>query len=226
MKAADLGDAGAAVDARCSTALRSRPFSRKSRDEIEGRHRCRGAGGERRLAVSVRLDRARNDAIEGGAVFKTIVLALDGSESSDRALGHATMLAKEQGSSVRVVHVIEIFAGRGGGVAHLDEDEIKTKIEQQTAGLVDAGIAAELEFHSAMAGGPAHVIAGVAERSNADLIITGTRGHTAVAGVLLGSVAHRLLHLAHCPLLVIPSAGRAHTVGETVNVAEVVTALA
>ncbi len=148
-------------------------------------------------------------------MFKTIVLGLDGSESSDNALRHATMLAREQGSSVRVVHVVEIVAGRGGGMLHLDEDELKAKIERQTKNLVDAGVDAELEFHSAMAGGPAHVIAEVAARCNADLIITGTRGHTAAAGILLGSVAHRLLHVSHCPLLVIPSARRAHVVAET-----------
>jgi nucleotide-binding universal stress UspA family protein len=169
----------------------------------------------------VRRDRAGNDAIEGGAVFKTIVLGLDGSESSDHALQHATMLAREQGSSVRVVHVIEISVGRGGGLLHLDEDEIKAKIEQQTKDLVDAGVDAELELHSAMAGSPAHVIAEVAERSNADLIITGTRGRTAAAGILLGSVAQRLLHVAHCPLLVIPSAKRAHVAAEVVTEAAI-----
>jgi nucleotide-binding universal stress UspA family protein len=124
-------------------------------------------------------------------VFKTIVLGLDGSESSDRALQHATMLAKEQGSAVRVVHVIEIVAGRGGGLLHLDEDALKAKIEQQTKNLVDAGIDAKLELHSAMAGGPAHVIADVARTSNADLIVTGTRGHTAAAGILLGTRGRR-----------------------------------
>jgi nucleotide-binding universal stress UspA family protein len=149
-------------------------------------------------------------------MFKTIVLGLDGSESSDHALRYATTLAREQGSSVRIVHVIEVFAGRGGGLVHLDEDEIKAKIAAQTKGLVDAGIDAELELHAAMAGGPAHVIAEVAARINADLIVTGTRGHTAMAGILLGSVAHRLLHVAHCPLLVIPTAVRAH-VAETAS---------
>lgn len=150
-------------------------------------------------------------------MFKTIVLALDGSESSDRALEHATMLAREQKSSVRVVHVIEILAGRAGGPLHLDENESKAKIAEQTQGLVALGIDAELELHSAMAGGPAHVIAEVAERLDADLIITGTRGHTATAGILLGSVTHRLLHVAHCPLLIIPPVVRTHLVGETIN---------
>jgi nucleotide-binding universal stress UspA family protein len=155
-------------------------------------------------------------SIEGEAMFKTIVLGLDGSDSSDRALQHATVLAKEQGSSVRVVHVIELVAGRSGGVLHLDEDKIKAKIERQTRELVDAGIDAELELYSSIAGGPAHVIAEVAERSGADVIITGTRGHTAAAGILLGSVAHRLLHVSHRPLLIIPTPVESHLVGETV----------
>jgi nucleotide-binding universal stress UspA family protein len=154
-------------------------------------------------------------------VFKTIVLGLDGSESSDHALRYATMFAREQGATVRVVHVIEIVAGRGGGLLHLDEDALTAKIEQQTRDLVAAGVDAELELHSAMAGGPAHVLAVVAARSNADLIITGTRGHTAAVGMLLGSVAHRLLHVAHCPLLTVPSADRAHIVAETLAEAEV-----
>lgn len=150
-------------------------------------------------------------------MFKTIVLGLDGSDSSDHALEHATFLAKEQGASVHVVHVIEIAATRGGGLLHLDEDEVKAKIERQTSGLVAAGVDAKLELHPSIAGGPAHVIADVAARANADLIVTGTRGHSAVGGIILGSVVQRLLHISHCPLLVIPSPVRAHVVAETVS---------
>ncbi len=137
-------------------------------------------------------------------MFETIVLALDGSASSDGALSHATALAAQHGSTVHVVHVVEILAGRGGGPLHLDEDAVKDKIRGQVADLVDGGIKAEVEMHSVMAGGPAHVVADVAGRVGADLIVTGTRGHTALAGVVLGSVTQRLLHLAQCPVLVVP----------------------
>jgi nucleotide-binding universal stress UspA family protein len=150
-------------------------------------------------------------------MFKTIVLGIDGSDASDRALELATMLAKEHGSNVRVVHVVELAVGRGGGLVHLDEDALRATFEQQTRGLVEAGVDAELELHSVIAGGPAHVLAEVARRSNADLIITGSQGHSAAAGILLGSVTHRLLHLAHCPLLVIPATECAPVVGETVT---------
>jgi nucleotide-binding universal stress UspA family protein len=51
---------------------------------------------------------------------------------------------------------------------------------------------------------PAHAIAEVAREERSDLVVMGTRGHTALAGVLLGSVTQRLLHIAPCPVLVVP----------------------
>jgi nucleotide-binding universal stress UspA family protein len=139
-------------------------------------------------------------------MFDTVVLALDGSASSDKALECATELAKQHSSSVRVVHVIELTVGRAGGRAPINEAELQAKVEVQVKALTAAGVKAELEVHKVPAGGPAHAIADVAESTKADLIITGTRGHTAVVGMLLGSVPQRLLHLANCPVLVVPLA--------------------
>ena len=48
------------------------------------------------------------------------------------------------------------------------------------------------------------MIADFARRSQADVIVMGTRGRGQVAGLLLGSVTQRLLHLAHCPVLAVP----------------------
>jgi len=137
-------------------------------------------------------------------MFDTVVLALDGSESSDRALECATVLARQHSSSVRVVHVVELSVGRGGGRAPLNEKDIQAKVEGQVKALTAAGVKAELETATVPAGGPAHAIADVADSIKADLIVTGTRGHTAVVGMLLGSVPQRLLHLAHCPVLIVP----------------------
>lgn len=137
-------------------------------------------------------------------MFGTIVLAVDGSRPSDNAVDYAGRLAKESGSRIVAVHVKEIMAGRAAGPVHVDEEELLQKIRGQMKQLNDDGVKAELQVTSTMTGGPAHVIADAAAKESADIIVTGTRGHTALAGVFLGSVAQRLLHLAGCPVLVVP----------------------
>ena len=47
---------------------------------------------------------------------------------------------------------------------------------------------------------PASVLIGISERAR--LIVVGTRGHGGFTGLLLGSVAQKLLHHAHCPVLI------------------------
>ena len=62
-----------------------------------------------------------------------------------------------------------------------------------------------------MLGGPAHSIDEIADEVGADLIVVGTRGHSPVAGLLLGSVTQRLLHIASQPILAIPPSAQPAT---------------
>jgi nucleotide-binding universal stress UspA family protein len=55
-------------------------------------------------------------------------------------------------------------------------------------------------------GKPAEVLARLAQSKDADLIVVGTRGHSSVVGLLLGSVTQRLLHIASVPVLAVPPA--------------------
>jgi nucleotide-binding universal stress UspA family protein len=138
-------------------------------------------------------------------VFKVIVLGLDGSELSDRAIPVAQELALVEGARIEVVHVRELMVGRAGGYpVNPDEDEIEAKIRGQVEDLNKAGTKASLRLVTAVTHGPAHEIADVAEEVDADLITVGTRGHAPVAGLLLGSVTQRLLHIAPCPVLAVP----------------------
>jgi nucleotide-binding universal stress UspA family protein len=66
-----------------------------------------------------------------------------------------------------------------------------------------------LRIETGAAPGAAHMIADVARGFGADVVVVGTRGHTAIGGLLLGSVTQRLLHVAPCPVLAVPALGSA-----------------
>jgi nucleotide-binding universal stress UspA family protein len=137
-------------------------------------------------------------------MFNTIVLALDGSEGSRTAIPLATELAQHDQAAILIVHVEERIVGKGGGPLRADEDEIKAEIRKQADELTAQGIDTSVQMVDVMLGGPAHAIEEIADNAGADLIVMGTRGHSPVAGLLLGSVTQRLLHIARRPVLAVP----------------------
>lgn len=141
-------------------------------------------------------------------MFKKVIWATDGSSFADRALPLARTLASESGAPLLVVYCEEFtLPGKGGGSVsvHANEEELEDKVKRQVSELSSDGMVATLEMARSKVGGAAHVIADVAERERADLIVVGTRGHTALGGLLLGSVTQRLLHIAPCPVLAVPA---------------------
>ncbi|MEA2443405.1 MAG: hypothetical protein QOJ12_697 [Thermoleophilales bacterium] len=141
-------------------------------------------------------------------MFKTIVWATDGSENADRALPYAKELASRDGGALVAVHVIETFAGQRAASQPLyaNEADLRAKVEDQVADMVSHGIDARAEVLAARAPGAAHQIADAASDAGADLIVIGTRGHSRLAGLLVGSVTQRLLHVASCPVVAVPPA--------------------
>jgi nucleotide-binding universal stress UspA family protein len=87
---------------------------------------------------------------------------------------------------------------------HADEERVQADIRRQAEELSAGGLDTKVEMADVMVGGPAHAIEEIAERAGADLIVVGTRGHSPVPGLLLGSVTQRLLHIAGGPVLVVP----------------------
>lgn len=137
-------------------------------------------------------------------MFNKIIWATDGSEHADRALELARSLVSENGGSLLALHSVEYVVAKGGATELADVEERKEKIRQQVADLEAAGIRAEFRAVEGGTTGAAHTVARVAGEENADLIVAGTRGHTPLAGLLLGSVTQRLLAIAPCPVLVVP----------------------
>ncbi len=141
-------------------------------------------------------------------MFKKIIWATDGSQSADRALEFAKSLASADGAQLLAVHSVEYLAVAGRGAklpVNADEDERESKISHQISELAAQGLNAEIKVVRGSATGPAHAIVEVAQQEGADLIVAGTRGHTVLVGLAVGSVTQRLLHLAPCPVLVVPA---------------------
>lgn len=154
-------------------------------------------------------------------MFSTIVLALDGSDASERGLPVLAQVAEPGKTRLEIVHVRELsLAMRGGSFpVRADEEEMLERVKARANELVSAGYETHVQIETAAAGGPAQLIADAAERCAADLIVVGTRGHAPVAGLLLGSVTMRLLHVAPCPVLAIPAGERGHGIADAAGVA-------
>jgi nucleotide-binding universal stress UspA family protein len=139
-------------------------------------------------------------------MFKSIVIALDGSETAKRGIPIAVELAKEGQGKIVIAHVEERMATKGRAPLHVNEEQIQEELQALVKDLAADGIEASIRMGDVMAGGSgvAHSIVDIADKSNADLIVAGTRGHSLVEGLLLGSVTQRLLHIAKRPVLVVP----------------------
>jgi nucleotide-binding universal stress UspA family protein len=136
-------------------------------------------------------------------MFKTIMLALDGSEGGPGPAPYAKALAVESGARVIVVHITEMIAGRGAGPVYVDSDDRLTNVRDQVVALASAGVDTEL-VRSTSFRSPASAIAELATDLEVDVIITGGSNRGAVLGAILGSTPQALLHLAPCPVLVAP----------------------
>lgn len=137
-------------------------------------------------------------------MFKTIVIGLDGSDGSKKAIPFATELARRDDAKLVIAHVEEYTIGKGGGPVHVNEDEVRAELEDLAKSLSDDGVETSVQIETIRIGGPAHGIDDIANRADADLIVVGTRGHTALSNLMLGSVAQRLLAIAKSPVFVVP----------------------
>jgi nucleotide-binding universal stress UspA family protein len=137
--------------------------------------------------------------------MKTIVLGMDGSEGAQRAVPVAVELARQGGARLVMAHVDERIATKGDMPSiRVDEDEIRAEIGRMADQVTADGVEASVETAVVVLGGPAHAIKEIADEVDAEMIVVGTRGHSPVAGLLLGSVTERLLHIAKRPVVGVP----------------------
>ncbi len=141
--------------------------------------------------------------------LRRIVVAIDGSEPADRALGLAAELARTSGgATLTLVSAISdpiTFAPSPVAglelVLEAEQQGAERDLAQRAERLRGQGLSVETVVQ---VGAAPDVVAGVADATAADLVVAGSTGKDAIERALLGSVTTRLLHLLRRPLLVVP----------------------
>ena len=148
---------------------------------------------------------------EALVTVKKILTPIDRSGYKEKILAYAISLGKAWGAEVTVIHVIDPGRGvPGGRVKDKErerEEEAKRQAEMLILNTIDPLIRKEgvnikkevIEESDTVE----KAIIDYAKKSNIDVIVTGTKGMTAVEEYFFGSVANAVLHHAHCSVFVI-----------------------
>jgi nucleotide-binding universal stress UspA family protein len=137
-------------------------------------------------------------------MYKSLLVAVDHSEITERVLGAARDLALLSDGEVWVLHLREReVLPRAGLVARESPDEAQAAVGAAVEELTKAGITAHGEVRNTIFGYAAREIVDDAIEHDVDVIVMGSRGRGDLAGLVLGSTAHKVLHLADRPVLVI-----------------------
>jgi nucleotide-binding universal stress UspA family protein len=135
-------------------------------------------------------------------LFQRILLATNGSASSRNAVGVAADIAQKYGAEVVVLHVRDQITNLHGYQVE-QRDETADLVEKIVRQLKDAGVSARGEVETGSFGSVPHIILKMAKELDAGLIVMGSRAPSDWEGLFLGSITHRVLHLAECPVFVV-----------------------
>ena len=142
---------------------------------------------------------------------KTVVVATDGSRTSQDAISFAVELASEHCWKVVFVHVVPTLdlapdfglGDVGTAFPHVPTERDHVLLEQAAEFATDHGVAASTAL---LGGTTAAEIVDYAESCDADMVVVGSHGHRPVAGVLLGSVSLGVLAGSKRPVLIVRGA--------------------
>lgn len=147
--------------------------------------------------------------------YKRVLIAIDDTECSKKALEHGRYIVQKEGAIVALVHVTENPSPSNYGVdplmgqqavivpqtMHIQEENALLLLEEVKESLRD--ITDDITcFHRT--GSPRQEILSVSIEWDADLIVMGTHGRTGFDHFISGSVSESVLRRANCPVLIIP----------------------
>ena len=139
--------------------------------------------------------------------LQKIVVGNDGSDYSIEAVKLVAEIAKAAGAKLDVVHVSHLPATFYAAAfetpidLQAQMDSLRQEAEHRAKEAL-AAVGYDANF-VVIDGHPADTLVEYAEREGADLLVVGSRGAGAIERFLLGSISDRVVHHAHCPVLVV-----------------------
>lgn len=160
--------------------------------------------------------------------YRTILVAVDGSENAHRAVDTAVMFAQKYGAELILAHVLDVeyfsvaWLNRPRHIEDADENkqrvadalgidvhaeelndyrrQYSSDVLTMAAARVPEGVPFTVVHET---GSPREALLEIAAERHADLIVAGSRGLGTVAGMLVGTVSGYLVHHASVPVLVV-----------------------
>lgn len=146
-------------------------------------------------------------------MYKRIVVAMDGSDTSSKALKEASKLAQEMSSIILLLHVREempiMWEPDGMNMVLMQDSLIavinagKELLKKYRKMLTAQDITVETKLIETYDGRIGSVISDEAQKWNADLLVVGTHGRKGIAHLLMGSVAEAVARSASMPVLLV-----------------------
>jgi nucleotide-binding universal stress UspA family protein len=148
-----------------------------------------------------------------GEIMPGIVVGVDGSGHSQRALEWAINEAAIRHAPITIVTVHQLIAGYSGrGVEYPGDSQQAAKageVAQQAADKILEGLGEARPASVAVDSRSGFPVEELLEASkDADLIVLGSRGAGGFSRLLMGSVSSQVTHHAHCPVVIIPHEDR------------------
>lgn len=139
--------------------------------------------------------------------YRRIVVATDFSKSATLALDWATRFAQTTGGDLHVVHAWQIPVLVGPAGAYLATAEMAGSLETELAAeLAKVCEGRPVAGRHLIRSTPEDAVRKIAKDVSADLIVVGTQGGSALAHVVFGSVAERILRTSEVPVVLVPKA--------------------
>nr|WP_298249700.1 universal stress protein [uncultured Halomonas sp.] len=145
-------------------------------------------------------------------MYTSILVPVDGSEHAQKALAVACQLARQDGSTLHLVHIPEELSHETTLVWGIGAIAIEaSREEREEAGKQVASRAAEAAREQGATrvetviaqGDPARAILSESRKRGVDAIVMGSRGLSDLKGFVVGSVSHKVAHTAECTVITV-----------------------